>query len=69
MIYIEPDESLDIKMEYMETGVFIDKKNMYNSELKKVRTLKKNEYKNLKKYKKEFEDYRLKTLDNIIIKK
>ena len=69
LIYIEPDESLDIKMEYMETGVFIDKKNMYNSELKKVRTLKKNEYRNLKKYKKEFEDYRLKTLDNIIIKK
>lgn len=48
----------------MKENVFIDKKNMYNSELKKVRILKKNEYKNLKKYKKEFEDYRLKTLDN-----
>ncbi len=69
LIHIEPDKSLDIKMKYMEKGLFIDKKNMYDSKLKKMRTLEKNEYKNLKKYKKEFEDYRLKTLDNIIIKK
>ena len=26
LIYIEPDKSLDIKMEYMEKGLFIDKK-------------------------------------------
>ena len=69
LIYIEPDESLNIKMEYGEKGIFIDKKNMYNSKLKKMRILNKDEYKNLKKYKKEFEDYRLRTLESIIIKK
>lgn len=69
LIYIEPNEEANIKLEYLEKGVFIDKNNLYNFELKKIRNLKKSEYKKLKKYKRSFENYRLKTLDDIIITK
>ena len=69
LIYVESAENLNINLERHEKGVFIDKKNMYNSELKKIRMLKEDEYSALKKYKKEFEEYRLETLDGIIVKR
>ena len=39
LIYIEPDENSNIKMAYREKGVFIDKKSIYDSKLKKIRNL------------------------------
>ena len=66
-LYVEPGDEIKIDKEKFDTGVFIDKNYMYSSDLSVKKPITREKYKELKKYKKDFEKERVESLKAVTI--